>query len=937
MTPLDNVIDAAQDWVLRRYNHVEQGGWWCAGEDLIRLDELVQQNRIQAYDGVSNRSLWGQFKPDSPYLNEDGKPIKYEAPPKTDTRVIALHNPQRSRQWLEALLDPTLPIILVEGAKKAGCLMTLGYLVVALPGIFNGYRKNKQELEFFDRTLIDDLQVLCAAERPVYICFDYDHKLKTRRNVQLATSRLGKMLEQGGCAVRVISLPGPEKGVDDFVVARGREPFDTLFRNAPTLEEWEILNYSQLSYKIACEIHAQDMGELEIEIPEASRLVALKAPKGSGKTKIITTWVEEAIQQGQPTLVLTHRIQLGQALCGRFGLDYVTELKDSETGHLLGYGLCVDSLHPRSGARFNANHWKNPLVIIDEAEQVIWHLLSAETEVRQHRVVILKQLKQLVQNALAPYGQGRMILADADLSDLSLDFVLGLAGVGYQLDPWIVQNDWIPEKGWTVFHYDQSEPINWLMGLKKEIAIGNRPLIQVSGQKRTSKWGTQNLETWLEQELHSRFPEKRILRIDSESISDPSHAAYGCISKLNDILTQYDVVIASPSIETGVSIDIKGHFTSVWGCFQGVSSADAVRQTLARLREPVDRHIWIAPYGIGKIGNGATHHLSLLKSQTKVVRATLKTLLAFDQADIDLTVDPIAQRTWAKIGARINAGMLHYRTTVLTGLKAEGHTIAPAETATSDKTRQKIKTQLETISQTNHQAECEAIAAAAPITESEASKLSAQRSKTPEERRKERKYKLHQRYRITVSPDLVAKDDQGWHPQIRLHYYLLMERQHITERDTQIVRKALEAGEGAIWTPDLKSSLLCHQVVVLEKLGILAFISGVETRNSDPKLIAFAESLKADPWTTKALLGITVNAKASPITVLRQVLMSKLGLQLELVRKEGARNQQERIYRVVGQDDGRDTVFEAWLERDLISVVSNGIDQDFSDLAAQAA
>lgn len=989
------------DWVLRRYRHIEMGGWWCAGEDLIKLNDLVRGNQFQTYDADAHRSLWGQFKPDTPYLDEDGKPIKYEAPPKTDTRVIALHDPRRPRQWLDALLDSSVPIIIVEGAKKAGCLMTLGYLVVALPGIFNGYRKNKQDLETFDRRLIEDLQVLCAPDRPIYICFDYDQKIKTRRHVQLATTRLGKMLEQAGCAVRVIDLPGPEKGVDDFVVARGRQTLEALhetataliqmhseaslitsasrksfnfpllikqfqavwsalattiafwtsflpvtelgrqafyeiYTAAPTLEEWEILNYSQLTYKSACVVNVQDLGELELKAPQSARVVALKAPKGTGKTKIITKWVAEAIQQGQPTLVLTHRIQLGQALCARFGLDYVTELRDSETGHLLGYGLCVDSLHPKSGARFNANHWKNPLIIVDEAEQVIWHTLSADTEVRQHRVVVLKQLKQLIQNALTPYGHGRIVLADADLSDLSIDFVLGLAEVSDQLEPWIIRNDWMPEKGWNVFHYSQSEPTTWLMGLKKDIALGNRPFIQVSGQKRTSKWGTQNLETWLEQEIHRRFPEKRILRIDSESISDPSHEAYGCISKLNEILTQYDVVIASPSIETGVSIDIKGHFTSVWGCFQGVSSADAVRQSLSRLRDPVDRYVWIAAYGIGKIGSGATHHQSLLKSQTKVVRATLKTLLAFDQEDIDITVDPIAQRTWAKMGARINAGMLHYRTTVLAGLKAEGHTIIPATHGISAKTRKKLKVQLTNISALNQQAECDAIAAAEEVTDLEAGKLEAQRSKVPAERRKERKYKLQQRYRIDVTPDLVGKDDQGWHPQVRLHYYLSIGRDHLIQRDTQIVKKALEAGEGAIWTPDLNSSLLCHQVVVLEKLGLVEFLLGIELRNSNPKLVAFAQALKDAPWKTKAVLGITVNAKSSPITVLRQILTSKLGLRLELIRKDGPRNKQERIYRVIGLDDGRGAVFEAWLERDLLSVVTDGIDLSLSDSATVA-
>ncbi|MEH1934423.1 MAG: hypothetical protein V7L14_12015 [Nostoc sp.] len=81
-----------------------------------------------------------------------------------------------------------------------------------------------------------------------------------------------------------------------------------------------------------------------------------------------------------------------------------------------------------------------------------------------------------------------------------------------------------------------------------------------------------------------------------------SHAAFGCIAHLNEILTQYDLVIASPSLETGVSIDIRGHFSAVWGISQGVQAVNSVRQMLARLRETVDRHIWVREWGMGVVG-----------------------------------------------------------------------------------------------------------------------------------------------------------------------------------------------------------------------------------------------------------------------------------------------------------------------------------------------
>jgi len=46
-----------------------------------------------------------------------------------------------------------------------------------------------------------------------------------------------------------------------------------------------------------------------------------------------------------------------------------------------------------------------------------------------------------------------------------------------------------------------------------------------------------------------------------------------------------------PVIETGVSIDIQGHFTSVWGIAQDFK---AVRQALGRIRENMPRFIWVA-------------------------------------------------------------------------------------------------------------------------------------------------------------------------------------------------------------------------------------------------------------------------------------------------------------------------------------------------------
>jgi hypothetical protein len=67
-----------ESWMLRQYAHTEKGGWWASG-----LDPLNNWQPMQ----------WGCFKPDHPRYDQNGKVIKYEHPPKTETRVFFLRVP----------------------------------------------------------------------------------------------------------------------------------------------------------------------------------------------------------------------------------------------------------------------------------------------------------------------------------------------------------------------------------------------------------------------------------------------------------------------------------------------------------------------------------------------------------------------------------------------------------------------------------------------------------------------------------------------------------------------------------------------------------------------------------------------------------------------------------------------------------------------------
>ena len=1028
--------------ILKRYRHIEAGGWWVSGVDVL--------NKY-------SDDLYGQFKPLQPRLSADkGKIIKYEGPPKHPTGIIALKvsrllwhsvaginniklflSPLALRLssrtipisfWEWVINNPEVPLIITEGAKKAAALLSLGYAAIALPGVFNGYRQPKDE--FGRKTglakLIPQLQVFATPGRKVYFAFDKDTKASTIVNVNKAIAKTGKLFAKAGVDVKVVRWSESAKGVDDLIVEHSAEAFHQAYSKALSLETWLVRTSVQLTYKANIQVNRRYLGSLvEVEgrrqsqgiplriraegkqvvlkdtashneeigrqgdeekqasprplvhaarreapsrlndelprrgcafvqspspliIPDTAKLIGLKSPKGTGKTHVLEQIVDKATKEGKWVLLLTHRIQLGEALCQRVGLPYLTEIKTVEYGTVLGYGLCIDSLHPNSGARFNADNWENGIVIIDEAEQVIWHMLNSATCANE-RVEILAQFKTLIQNNLS--GDGQVYLADADLSDVAIDYIRGLAG--FHVEPFVVVNDWQPpvEQRWTIHNYEDKNPAHLVKDLVSHIEAGGRPFISCSAQKLKSKWGTQNLESYLE----LKFPNKKIIRIDSETVADPSHPAYGCIAHLNEILPNYDLAIASPSIETGVSIECQrtnnyypqvpiafqlllqgigsslgkikkvSHFDSVWAIAQGVQTADSIRQALARIRASVPRYLWAAKRGFNKcmVGNGSTVKKALIASTKNKAIKNIRLLQAADSSlsdlDLDANFQPESLNTWAKRGCYINLTMQNYRSSIIEGLIAEGHKVTvPPELKTEVPNRVgDVETQLKQVAQTKYQAECTHVADADIPTDAQYQKLKDKRAKTKEERWVERKGNLVRRYGsdVSITPKLVAKDDEGWYGKILSHYYLTVGRPYLIERDLKQLKAIAAHTRNRLWLPDFNRSLLSTSLRLLETLIIGLLKPGVEYRGSDPNLQLIAELAHGNKRELKTFLGLTIVESDTPIKI-AQKLLSLLGLKLTYAGRLGSREQRERVYVFELCNDGREEIFASWLQRD---------------------
>ncbi len=927
------------NWNLTRFGQQTRTalrGWWVSGIDPF----------------TGRRMTWGRFKPDAatPVLDrEKQQPAKYLSPAlgPGSSRLVLLDVPaliwQRVAQRYQVALpidrsegfwhwvkQQQIPVVITEGEKKAGCLLSLGYAAIALPGIFTGYRRQTGQL-------IPELQVFATPNRAVYLCFDFDIRPTTLQNIQLALTRLGQLLQTEGCSTHIICLPGPEKGVDDYILSQGAEAFDALYQQALSFRHWQAEQQWALTYPIAVKLNQPYLSQLSY--PNTG-LVCIKSPKGTGKTTALQQLIQQATQTGRKVLVITHRIQLGRAICRNVGIHWIEEIQ-SETTDQFSYGLCIDSLHSLSQARFNPQYWQGAIVVIDEFEQVIWHVLNSAT-CYEHRVKILETLRQLVQTVLTT--QGLLIAQDADLSNVGLDYILGLAE--QFTVPWIVLNEWQPQQAWQVHFYETPNPAPLISQLIR-IAEDSAVYVCVDSQKSQGRWSSKTLETYLKKQL----PHKRILRIDSETVTDPSHPAHQIAEHLNAAIIRYDIVIATPTIGTGISIDHKTHFKAVFGIFQGVIPDSEARQALARVRSAVPRYIWAAPFGPGKVGNGSCNYQEIANSTTRFVKYNIALLKDVD-FDIDRQTDPITLRTWARMAARVNASLWKFRQRLIEGLELEGHNLTVVGTeACPELVSQAIFVEMSQVRNDCRVHDAIAVSSAPEIQNFDYELLKDQRSKTWLERCAIQKHELKKRYAIPVTSDLKMKDDEGWFQKLRLHYYLIHNSEWVKLQDRQEWQLHLNRGNGKVVLQDIR--LLTAQVEALKGLGILNFLDlqrQVRATDSDvQQVMSYCLQYKQD---IKTLFNLTVSERMSPIEIV-QALLSKLGLKLNCIRRDRAEDGRRgglRVYQFQPPQDDREMIFKEWQKSDrktsekhILTLDANSIDSvidpppDIVDLYFSAA
>jgi hypothetical protein len=246
------------------------------------------------------------------------------------------------------------------------------------------------------------------------------------------------------------------------------------------------------------------------------------------------------------------------------------------------------------------------------------------------------------------------------------------------------------------------------------------------------------------------LPDARILKITSETSENNNET----LERINDILRDVDVFIYSPSVGTGVSIDVEGF--ALFGIARngvGVGDVDDFRQQLGRIRNPLEREINV--YVETKRMNEPTSpeayrdlaKLRELEADFRISRASGAPEPATEWDRVYLDLYCVVK---AKTAAQKNAFFDNF----VGAYAAEGVEVwddRDKPNLPTDRRRELAKS-LREQREAQERARAERIANA-PAPDD---------AKTDEEKRDaERKVELEERYGIDVDADLVLDDERG--------------------------------------------------------------------------------------------------------------------------------------------------------------------------------
>lgn len=768
--------------------------------------------------------------------------------------------------WIAA--HPEIHVIITEGGKKALCLLSLGVVAIALYGVNGGYRVKDALDNPIPPELIADVARFAAAGRRVNLAFDQDSDLGTRCRVAVALGRFGGLLERSGCEVSIATWDSKlGKGIDDLVVGAGVVAAESAIDEAMPFSDWAIWQRleGRLQTSPRLRLNTNDLSTSALDGISDQGIIAIASAKGSGKTKLLS----KVVADSPKVLSAGHRIALQRNLCDRLKLNYIGDVDKvqgkfiSESAYTLRIGFCVDSLMAIDPHKFEGCD-----LVIDEAVQVLRHLLTSKTCAKDgKRPVLLARLTALIRAAR------RVLVADADLDDAVLHYLAELRGDGSK--PFLLLNDYQSD-GYPVEFVnctDNSAAIDKLIDDAGVSLAEGKVLFVATDNKKLSIHLAQVL----------RDLGLRVLLINSATSSGQIEREFITTPDLVLARREYDAVVSTPSMATGVSIESQGIIHSVYGIFSGVSSTDAdMSQSLGRVREPVPRVVWCAKRGssFSRVSRSTnplelkSHLRDATATTISLIRSSLKADVTGDIPAYDWQSDPHLN-LWAKIEADRNRSMMALRDNLRVRLQHEGNQVTVIDADKNEAVRQLLTN----IRDRQKITDAESIVSAEILTVAEALKLENKESISPEQQRSLDRFYLCDFYGwnpAELTKEQVLSDKGGRRRGELLNLEAQLYPHLAVDRAAKSLEKQTRWNQGLCpW--DISGAAVRSKL--REKLGLNAFLDGDRTWTKYD-VEASAALIRQHASLVKQVLSFTVNDEISDVQLVHQ-LLSQLGMKAE--------------------------------------------------------
>ncbi|MGR5552971.1 plasmid replication protein, CyRepA1 family [Vibrio alfacsensis] len=322
-----------------------------------------------------------------------------------------------------------------------------------------------------------------------------------------------------------------------------------------------------------------DISEALRVLSDEDNLIVAQAPHASGKTSKLAL---PLIQNEQGKVVYTsHLRSIINSACERLQLvsylDATNDVRDhlllgftkevayqSLNSHQLKMAICLNSIiGVLDDLLENAD-----LLVIDEFTQVLSSVADSNLENFAHEYIFHKLVSMIRTGK-------RVVVLDADMNDLAIEFVEYCRPTArFQFFeqsrlPNGINVDFCLCKG----KFSAQNEI--LLRVIQDLHYGHRVVIATDSFQVSKD---------LKEQVESLYPNKTILLVNAKTTATVEVKSFQDNNQLSLERHNYDVLIFSPALTSGISIE-KEHFDTGYGCFTGNSiiSSDAI-QMLRRVR-----------------------------------------------------------------------------------------------------------------------------------------------------------------------------------------------------------------------------------------------------------------------------------------------------------------------------------------------------------------